>query len=249
MNDAVTGPPPGTRPSRNPSPLPRSIGRHEARQSASDGHRLRMRSVTTLLFASRSTLLRTSVNPNSPMTTARSSTPADRLTDPKVKRSRPFTTSMPTAAIKNPSAIISTPFTGEPLIMKSVQTTPSTIKREVLGWAEPDGDRGDGRSKERHHDDAQCACDERSDCRDAERRPRASLFRHLVTVDAGHDGRGFARNVQQDRGRRAAIHRAIEDRREHHHPADRRHRERDRQQQRQRRERTDARQHADQRSD
>ena len=40
---------------------------------------------------------------------------------------------MPTAAIKNPSAIISTPFTGEPLIMKSVQTTPSTISAKFSG--------------------------------------------------------------------------------------------------------------------
>ena len=78
-------------------------------------------------------MLSTSVNPNSPMTTARSSIPAERLTDPKVKRSRPLTTSMPIAAIRNPSAIISTPFTGEPVIMNSVQTTPSTISAKFSG--------------------------------------------------------------------------------------------------------------------
>src|SRR4029078_7915965 len=42
--------------------------------------------------------------------------------------------------------------------------------------------------------------------------PGASLLRHLVPVEAGHDRRGLARYVQQDRGRRAAIHRAVEDR-------------------------------------
>lgn len=117
MNDAVTGPPPGTRPRKNPSPLPRSIGRHDARQSASVGHRPRMRSVTTVLLTILSTLLRTSVTPNSPITTANSSMPAERSIEPKVKRSRPLTTSMPIAAVRNPSATISTPFTSEPPII------------------------------------------------------------------------------------------------------------------------------------
>src|SRR5262249_3763586 len=94
MNDAVTGPPPGTRPKRNPNPLPRSMGRHEARQSANVGHKPRMRSATRVLLTIRSTLFNTSVTPNSPMTTARSSMPAERSIDPKVKRSRPLTTSM-----------------------------------------------------------------------------------------------------------------------------------------------------------
>ena len=43
--------------------------------------------------------------------------PAVRFTDPNVKRSRPLTTSMPIAAARNPSAIVSTPFTAEPVIM------------------------------------------------------------------------------------------------------------------------------------
>src|SRR5258708_35462939 len=70
MNDAVTGPPPGTRPKKNPSPLPRSIGRHDARQSASVGHRPRMRSVTPVFLTILSTLLRTSGQPISQMSTA-----------------------------------------------------------------------------------------------------------------------------------------------------------------------------------
>jgi len=59
--------------------------------------------------------------------------PAERSTDPKVKRSRPLTTSMPTAAVRNPSATISAPFTGEPVIMNSVQTMPSTIRAKFSG--------------------------------------------------------------------------------------------------------------------
>ena len=40
---------------------------------------------------------------------------------------------MPTAAVRNPSAIISAPFTGEPEIIKSVQTTPRTIRAKFSG--------------------------------------------------------------------------------------------------------------------
>src|SRR5262252_7431159 len=217
MNEAVTGPPPGTRPRMKPSPLPRSIARHEARQSARVGHRPVMRSARSVLGVSVSTLTSTSATPNRPMTTARSSTPPLRSTEPNVKRSRPLTTSMPTAAVRKPSATISTPFT-----------------------AEPDRRRRDRRREEGHHHHTQGAGDERADRRDAERGAGAALSRHLVAVDAGHHRGGLAGNVQQDRRGRSAVHRAVEDRREHHHAADRRHGERHRQQQRQRGERADA---------
>ena len=43
------------------------MGRHDARQSANVGHRPRMRSATRVLLTILSTLLNTSVTPNSPM--------------------------------------------------------------------------------------------------------------------------------------------------------------------------------------
>jgi hypothetical protein len=90
---------------------------------------------------------------------------------------------------------------------------------------------------------------ERADRRDAEGRTGAPLARHLVTVDAGDDRRCFAGNVQEHRRGRAAEHRAVEDRGEHHHAGHRREGERDRQQQRHGGERADAGQHADERAD
>ena len=60
MNEAVTGPPPGTSPSRKPSPLPRRIGFHDARQSARVGHRPRMRSASSVFLREVSTLARIS---------------------------------------------------------------------------------------------------------------------------------------------------------------------------------------------
>ncbi len=47
--------------------------------------------------------------------------------------------------------------------------------------------------------------------RDAERRTGAALPRHLVAVDGGDDRRRLARNVDQDRGGRAAVLRAVVD--------------------------------------
>ena len=48
-----------------------------------------------------------------------------------------------------------------------------------------------------------------------ERRAGAALARHLVAVDGGDGGRGFARHVDQDGGGRAAILRAVIDAGEH----------------------------------
>ena len=47
------------------------------------------------------------------------------------------------------------------------------------------------------------------------RRRRAALLRHLVAVETRDHRRRLARNAQQDRRGRAAVHRAVVDRREH----------------------------------
>src|SRR5262249_29681607 len=187
MNDAVTGRPPGPRPKRNPNPLPRSMGRHEAFQSANVGHKPRMRSATRVLLTTLSTLFNTSVTPNRPMTTARSSMPAERSIDPKVKRSRPLTTSMPTAAARNPSATISAPLPGRAGDHERRANEAEHHQGKILRRSETNGDRRDRRRKERHHDHAERAGHERADRRDTQCRAGAPLLRHLVTVETGHD--------------------------------------------------------------
>ena len=116
-NEAVTGPPPGTSPRKNPKKLPRIMGFHEALQSAKVGQRPLIFSASTWFFIIVSQFIRISDTPYKPITTDKISMPADRLTVPKVKRSCPFTISMPTIAAKNPSAIISTPLIVEPPII------------------------------------------------------------------------------------------------------------------------------------
>ena len=79
--------------------------------------------------------------------------------------------------------------------------------------------------------------------------PARPCLRHLVAVERGdHRGR-LARDVDQDRGGRAAVLRAVIDAGEHDQRADRRQAEGDRQQHRDGGERADAGQHADQRAD
>ena len=102
------------------------------------------------------------------------------------------------------------------------------------------GDDDDGRDR---------AGEERCDGGDRERRAGAALLRHLVPVETGDDGGGFARQIDQDRGGRAAILRAVENAGEHDQRRRRRQREGERQQDRDRGDRRDARQHADQRAD
>ena len=82
-----------------------------------------------------------------------------------------------------------------------------------------------------------------------QRRAGAALARHLVAVDRGHDRRRFARHVDQDRRRRAAVLRAVVDAGQHDQRRRGVERVGRRQQHRDRRHRADARQHADQRAE
>ena len=103
---------------------------------------------------------------------------------------------------------------------------------------------------EQHDDDrADRAGEERADRRDRQRRAGAALARHLVAVEAGHHRGGLARQVDQDRRRRAAVLRAVVDAGQHDQRRGRRQVEGDRQQHGDGRHRADAGQHADQRAD
>ena len=103
---------------------------------------------------------------------------------------------------------------------------------------------------EDHDDDgADGAGEERTDGRDRQCGTSASVARHLVAVETGHDRGGFTRQVDQDRGRRAAVLRAVVDAREHDQRGGRRQMEGDRQQHGDGRHGADAGQDPDQGSD
>ncbi len=119
-------------------------------------------------------------------------------------------------------------------------------QREILGRTERLADDGERRREHRDQQGRDAAGEERAERGHGERRAGAALPRHLVAIDAGHDRRGLARQIHQDRGGRTAVLRAVEDAGEHDQPRRGLEMERQRQQHRDGGDRTDAGQHADQ---
>ena len=122
-------------------------------------------------------------------------------------------------------------------------------QRKVLRRAELQRDFGERRRKQRDDHRGDASGEERADRRDAERGPRPALSGHLVAIEAGHDRRGLARNVDQNSGGRAAVLRAVIDPGKHDQRGSRVERESDRQQHGDGGHRPDAGQHADQRAE
>ena len=122
-----------------------------------------------------------------------------------------------------------------------------TAGGERKEFRRPEQDRDLGKIGGEHHnaDHGEGAADERADRDDGQRRAGAALFGELVAVDRGDDGSGLAGDVEQDRGGRAAIHRAVEDAGHHDQARGRVERESQRQDQRDAGDRAEARQHAD----
>ncbi len=131
----------------------------------------------------------------------------------------------------------------------SKEDQPQQQQRGVFRRAKPQREGCERRRDQREHDDAERAGNERADRRNAKRRAAAAFPCHRIAVDAGHHRGGFARYAQQDRRGRAAVLRAVVDAGQHHDRIGGVEPERQRQQDADTGERSDARQHADQRSD
>jgi hypothetical protein len=84
-------------------------------------------------------------------------------------------------------------------------------QREILGRAEAQRELDDDRRHERDAQRADRPGDEGADRRGGERRTCAAAACHSVTLQRGDDRGTLTRRVQQNRGRRAAIHRAVID--------------------------------------
>jgi hypothetical protein len=192
MNDAVTGPPPGTRPKRNPNPLPRGPPVRQRRPQAADALGDEGAFDDPLDVAQ---YLRHSEQPDDDGQKLNAGGKIDRPEGEAL------------AAVDDVDANRGSE--------KSERHHQSALHRragdhekrandaehhqgEILRRSETNGDRRDRRRKERHHDHAECAGDERADRRDTQCRAGAPLLRHLVTVETGHDRRGLARDVQKD---------------------------------------------------
>jgi hypothetical protein len=119
----------------------------------------------------------------------------------------------------------------------------------VVRRLEQQRDLGERRAAERDQQRHHRSGEQRSQRRDCQRRACPAVLGHGVAVEHGDHGRGFAGNLDEDGGGRAAVLRAVENAGQHDQRAHRREPERDRQDHRHGGERSDPRQHADRRSD
>ena len=69
--------------------------------------------------------------PNRPSETVTSSSPSDSSSWPKVNRSLPVFTSVPTRLSRMPRMVIATPFTAEPLASVAPASRPSSIRLQI----------------------------------------------------------------------------------------------------------------------
>ena len=179
------------------------------------------------------------------MTRITTSMPSSSCGMPNEKRALPVSWSMPTRPSARPRNRLNSPRVERGAEQRRHGAEREHREAEVLGRAESQRHRRQQRREERQRDRGERARDERADGRGGERRRAAPLPRHLMAVDGGGDRAGFAGRVEQDAGRRSAVHRAVVDPAEHDEGADRIEGERDREEHRDGQRRPDAGQHAD----
>ena len=130
-------------------------------------------------------------------------------------RGEPELTSMPTRPSSNPTSTMATAFSGAPCASTTAPVRPSTIRLKYSAALNLSASQVIGALAVAITIGRDGAGKERCDRRDRERGTGAALLRHLMPVEAGDDGRGFARHIDQDRRGRAAILRAVENAGEH----------------------------------
>ena len=159
-------------------------------------------------------------------------------------RPAPVSRSEPTIDSSRPSTITAIALSTEPFASTTAKIRPSTISEKYSAGPNSSARPVSGAPSAATSTVATQPAKNEPIAAIDKRGARASLPRHLVAVERGDHGRRFARDVDQDRGGRAAVLRAVIDAGEHDQGADRRQAEGDRQQHRDGRDRADAGQHA-----
>src|SRR5712671_5604167 len=207
------------------------------------GHRFEIFSITIERFSSGAIrFAMISPTPKTPTATGTKPIPSARVISPKVKRCPPVLPSVPTSPSRSPNTIMATALTTDPCASTTAEISPSTISEKYSGAPKDWPTLASG---------GENSAISKVETVPAKKEPSAgaALARHLVAVDAGHHRGGLARQVDQDRGGRAAILGAVEDAGEHDQAGHRLEIEGERQQHRDRGDRADAGQHPDQGAD
>ena len=171
-----------------------------------------------------------SPSPNTPMDSATKLSPSAISGRSKVKRGVPVSTSVPTRPSSRPSTIMVKALSSEPEASATEATRPSTISEKYSAGPNCSATLASGGANSARITVATEPGEERAQGGGRQRLAGAALLGHLVAVDRGHHRGGFPGQVDQDRGRRAAILGAVIDAGEHDQRRDRRQREGQRQQ-------------------
>ena len=175
--------------------------------------------------------------------------PSSSSVTPKVKRCAPLFTSMPTRPRIRPTITMPIAFSTERLAITTAPIRPSTISEKYSAGPNCVAMAASGAASSAQIRVATVPAMNEPIAAIASAGPGTALPRHLVTVDAGHHRRCFARQVDKDRRGRAAILRTVVDAGQHDQRGRRRQRVGDRQQHGDGRHRPYARQHPDQRAE
>ena len=137
--------------------------------------------------------------------------PSESSATPKVKRATPELTSVPIMPISSPSTTIASALSIEPCASTTAAISPSTISEKYSAGPNLKRDLGQRRGEPGDQQGGHGAGEERADRGDRQCRPGAAVARHLVAVQGGDHRRDLAGQVDQDRGGRAAVLRAVVD--------------------------------------
>ena len=175
---------------------------------------------------------RISPMPNRPMTAIRKSKPVSSSVKPKVRRSWPVTLIEADGGEREADHHRGDGFERRLLAHADERAEGEEIHGELFRRPELQRELRDQRRNQRDHDDGEQRADERRRERGGERLAGLALLRHRMAVERGRDRPRLARNVEQDRGDRAAEQRAPVDAGQHDDRRGRRHAEGERQQDR-----------------
>ena len=138
---------------------------------------------------------------------------------------------MPIRPSSIPSSTIASDLPTEPCASTTAAIRPSTSRLKYSTAVNFSASTESGTLSTRDDDGGDGAGEEGGDRRDGQGRAGAALLRHRMAVEAGDDRGRLARHVDEDRGGRAAILRAVEDAGQHDHRRGRLQAEGERQQQ------------------
>src|SRR5690606_24730084 len=207
--EAIVAPAPGRTPTKKPRREPRRMAGALRFRSSRPGSTLPTRGMPPGPSSLTRRVLKTSPRANKPTATVRNSRPWYRTGISKVKRATPDTLSTPIVPKKQAENGHDQRL-GHGFARQAADgAQPQNHQGKIFRPPEAERRIGQGRRQEHQPYQRDQPGDEGTDRRDGQSGTRLSLPGHLVTVQGGDHGGGFAGGVQENGGGRPAVHRSV----------------------------------------